>query len=131
MSKVSVDDVLESIDGWTVLDLNRLVKGLQDKYSISPMAAMPVAATAGAAAAAGAPAAAEEEKTEFDVVLTASGDKKIQVIKVVRELTGLGLKEAKSVVDEAPKPVKEKVSKAEAQEVKKKLEEVGAAVEIK
>ncbi|MBI4590353.1 MAG: 50S ribosomal protein L7/L12 [Candidatus Rokubacteria bacterium] len=128
---MSVDDVLESIDGWTVLDLNRLVKGLQDKYSISPMAAMPVAATAGAAAAAGAPAAAEEEKTEFDVVLTASGDKKIQVIKVVRELTGLGLKEAKSVVDEAPKPVKEKVSKAEAQEVKKKLEEVGAAVEIK
>jgi large subunit ribosomal protein L7/L12 len=114
-----------------VLDLNRLVKGLQDKYGISPMAAMPVAAAGGAAAAGAAPAAAEEEKTEFDVILTAPGDKKIQVIKVVRELTGLGLKEAKSVVDDAPKPVKEKVSKAEAQEMKKKLEEVGATIEIK
>ncbi len=131
MAKASVDDVLESIDAWTVLDLNRLVKGLQDKYGISPMAAMPVAAAGGAVAAGAAPAAAEEEKTEFDVILTAPGDKKIQVIKVVRELTGLGLKEAKSVVDEAPKPVKEKVSKAEAQEVKKKLEEVGATIEIK
>ena len=128
MSKVNVDDVLESIDAWTVLDLNRLVKGLQDKYGISPVAAMPMAAAAGAAAA---PAAAEEEKTEFDVIVTAAGDKKIQVIKVVRELTGLGLKEAKSVVDEAPKPVKEKVSKAEAQDMKKKLEEVGATIEIK
>ena len=128
MSNVSVEDVLESIDAWTVLDLNRLVKGLQDKYGISPVAAMPVAAAGGAAAA---PAAAEEEKTEFDVIVTAAGDKKIQVIKVVRELTGLGLKEAKSVVDEAPKPVKEKVSKAEAQDMKKKLEEVGATIEIK
>jgi large subunit ribosomal protein L7/L12 len=79
----------------------------------------------------GGAAAAEEEKTEFDLVLTGSGDKKIQVIKVVRELTGLGLKEAKAVVDEAPKPVKEKVSKAEAEDMKKKLEEVGATVEIK
>jgi len=131
MAKVSVDDVLESVDAWTVLDLNRLVKGLQDKYGISPMAAMPLAAAGGAAAAGAAPAAAEEEKTEFDVILTAPGDKKIQVIKVVRELTGLGLKEAKSVVDDAPKPVKEKVSKAEAQEMRKKLEEVGATIEIK
>jgi len=131
MSKVNVDDVLESIDAWTVLDLNRLVKGLQDKYGISPMAAMPVAAAAGVAAGGAAPAAAEEEKTEFDVILTAAGEKKIQVIKVVRELTGLGLKEAKSVADEAPKPVKEKVSKAEAQEMKKKLEEMGATIEIK
>ncbi len=131
MSKVNVDDVLESIDAWTVLDLNRLVKGLQDKYGISPVAAVPVAAAAGGAAAGGAPAAAEEEKTEFDVILTAAGDKKIQVIKVVRELTGLGLKEAKSVVDDVPKPVKEKVSKAEAHEMKKKLEEVGATLEIK
>lgn len=130
MSKVSIDDVLESIDAWTVLDLNRLVKGLQDKYGISPVAAMPMAAAGGPAAGA-APAAAEEEKTEFDVILTASGDKKIQVIKVVRELTGLGLKEAKSVADDAPKPVKEKVSKAEAHEMKKKLEEVGATIEIK
>ncbi len=131
MSKVNVDDVLESIDAWTVLDLNRLVKGLQDKYGISPMAAMPVAAAAGVAAGGAAPAAAEEEKTEFDVILMAAGDKKIQVIKVVRELTGLGLKEAKSVADEAPRPVKEKVSKAEAQEMKKKLEEMGATIEIK
>ncbi|MBI3625923.1 MAG: 50S ribosomal protein L7/L12 [Candidatus Rokubacteria bacterium] len=128
---MNVDDVLESIDAWTVLDLNRLVKGLQDKYGISPVAAVPVAAAAGGAAAGAAPAAAEEEKTEFDVILTAAGDKKIQVIKVVRELTGLGLKEAKSVVDDAPKPVKEKVSKAEAYEMKKKLEEVGATIEIK
>lgn len=131
MTKVSVDDVLESIDAWTVLDLNRLVKGLQDKYGISPVAAMPVAAAGGAAASGAAPAAAEEERTEFDVLLTSAGDKKIQVIKVVRELTGLGLKEAKTVVDEAPKPVKEKISKAEAQEMKKKLEEVGATIEIK
>ncbi len=131
MPKVTVDDVLESIDAWTVMDLNRLVKGLQDKYGVSPVAAMPVAAAAGGGTAGAAPAAAEEEKAEFDVILTAPGDKKIQVIKVVRELTGLGLKEAKSVVDEAPKPVKEKVSKAEAQEMKKKLEEVGAGIEIK
>jgi large subunit ribosomal protein L7/L12 len=90
------------------------------------MAAMPGAGGHGAA-----PAAAEEEKTEFDLVLNAAGEKKIQVIKVVRELTGLGLKEAKAVVDEAPKPVKEKVSKAEAEDMKKKLEEVGASVEIR
>lgn len=129
MAKVNVDDVLESIDTWTVLDLNRLVKGLQEKYGISAVAAAPMGAPA-AGAAPGAPAA-EEEKTEFDVILTTAGEKKIQVIKVVRELTGLGLKEAKAVVDEAPKPVKERVSKAEAEEIKKKLEEAGAAVEIK
>jgi large subunit ribosomal protein L7/L12 len=92
---------------------------------------MAVAAMPGMAAPGAGGAAAEEEKTEFDLVLTSSGDKKIQVIKVVRELTGLGLKEAKAVVDEAPKPVKEKVSKAEAEDMKKKLEEVGATVEIK
>jgi large subunit ribosomal protein L7/L12 len=85
----------------------------------------------GAAGHGAAPAAVEEEKTEFDLLLTAAGEKKIQVIKVVRELTGLGLKEAKAVVDEAPKPVKEKVSKAEAEDMKKKLEEVGASVEIR
>ena len=131
MGKVSVDDVLESVDTWTVLDLNRLVKGLQDKYGITSVAAAPVAVTAGGGASGAAPAAVEEEKTEFDVVLSAVGAKKIQVIKVVRELTGLGLKEAKELVDGAPKPVKEKVSKAEAAEIKKKLEEVGAAVEVK
>jgi large subunit ribosomal protein L7/L12 len=130
MGQVSVDDVLESVDSWTVLDLNRLVKGLQDKYGISAVAAVPSAVSAGGAAGTVAPAA-EEEKTEFDVIITAAGEKKIQVIKVVRELTGLGLKEAKAVVDEAPKSVKEKISKAEAADVKKKLEEVGATVEIK
>ncbi len=129
MANVNVDDVLESIDAWTVLDLNRLVKGLQDKYGISSMVAAPSMAAAGGAGAAAPPA--EEEQTEFDVILIAPGEKKIQVIKVVRELTGLGLKEAKAVADEAPKPVKEKVSKAEAADVKKKLEEAGATVEIK
>jgi len=129
MAKVNVDDVLDSIDSWTVLDLSRLVKGLQEKYGISAAAAAPVGVAAGAAAP-GAPAA-EEEKTEFDVLLTSAGDKKIQVIKVVRELTGLGLKEAKAVVDEAPKPVKERIAKTEAEEIKKKLEEAGATVEIK
>jgi large subunit ribosomal protein L7/L12 len=98
---------------------------------VSAAAPMAVAAMPGGAPGGAAPAAAEEEKTEFDLVLTGAGDKKIQVIKVVRELTGLGLKEAKAVVDEAPKPVKEKVSKAEAEDMKKKLEEVGAAVEIR
>jgi len=130
MAQVSVDDVLESVDGWTVLDLNRLVKGLQEKYGISTVATMPVGVAAPSGVAAGT-AAAEEEKTEFDAILTNIGEKKIQVIKVVRELTGLGLKEAKAVVDEAPKPVKEKVSKAEAEDIKKKLEEVGASVEVK
>ena len=130
MGQVNVDDVLESVDQWTVLDLNRLVKGLQDKYGISPMAAMPVGMPMAGAAGAGG-AAAVEEKTEFDVILTAPGEKKIQVIKVVRELTGLGLKEAKAVADEAPKPVKEKITKAEAEEIKKKLEDAGGQVEIK
>ena len=129
MGNASVDDVLESIDGWTVLDLNRLVKGLQDKYGISSVVAAPSMASAGGASAAAPPA--EEEQTEFDVILIAPGEKKIQVIKVVRELTGLGLKEAKAVADEAPKPVKEKVSKAEAADIKKKLEEAGATVEVK
>ena len=131
MAKVNVDDVLESVDAWTVLDLNRLVKGLQEKYGITSVAAAPAGVVAGGGAAGTAPAAAEEEKTEFDAILSTVGDKKIQVIKVVRELTGLGLKEAKDLVDGAPKPVKEKVSKAEAAEIKKKLEDVGATVEVK
>jgi large subunit ribosomal protein L7/L12 len=127
MAKISVDDVLESIDVWTVLDLNKLVKGIEEKYGVS---AAPVAAAAApaAAAAGGAPA---EEKTEFSVVLAAAGSNKIQVIKVVRELTGLGLKEAKDLVEAAPKAVKENVPKAQAEEIKKKLAEVGATVEIK
>jgi large subunit ribosomal protein L7/L12 len=126
MAKVTIDDVLESIDSWTVLDLSKLVKGIEEKYGVS--AAAPVAVAAAAAPAAG---AAVEEKTEFTVVLAGIGEKKIQVIKEVRAITGLGLKEAKDLVDGAPKPVKEGISKAEAEEIKKKLEGVGAAVELK
>jgi large subunit ribosomal protein L7/L12 len=130
MAKVTVEDVLESIDSWTVLDLNKLVKGIEEKYGVS--AAAPVAMMAPGTGAAG-PAAAKpvEEQTEFSVVLASVGEKKIQVIKEVRAITGLGLKEAKDLVDGAPKPVKEGISKAEAQEIKKKLEEVGASVELK
>jgi large subunit ribosomal protein L7/L12 len=124
-----VEQIAEQLDKLTLLEAAQLSKLLQEKWGVT--AAAPVAAGPGAAPGGAAPPAAEEEKTEFDVILTASGDKKIQVIKVVRELTGLGLKEAKSVADDAPKPVKEKVSKAEAQEMKKKLEEVGATIEIK
>ena len=125
----TVEQIAEQLDKLTLLEAAQLSKLLQEKWGVT--AAAPVAAGPGAAPGGAAPAAAEEEKTEFDVILIASGDKKIQVIKVVRELTGLGLKEAKSVADDAPKPVKEKVSKAEALEMKKKLEEVGATIEIK
>jgi large subunit ribosomal protein L7/L12 len=125
----NLDQIAETLDSLTLLEAAQLSKMLQEKWGVSA-AAVAVAAPAGGAApaAAGAPA---EEQTEFDVVLSAAGDKKIQVIKVVRELTGLGLKEAKDLVDGAPKPVKEKVSKTEAADMKKKLEEVGAAVEVK
>ena len=129
MSKV--EQVAEQLDHLTLLEAAQLSKLLQEKWGVSAAAPMAVAAMPGMAGPGGAAPAVEEEKTEFDVVLTGAGEKKIQVIKVVRELTGLGLKEAKAVVDEAPKPVKEKVSKAEADDMKKKLEEVGAAVEIK
>ena len=128
MAKVTIDDVLESIDTWTVLDLNKLVKGIEDKYGVSAAAPMAVAAVAAPAAGG---AAAAEEKTEFSVILAGIGEKKIQVIKEVRAITGLGLKEAKDLVDGAPKPVKEGVSKAEADEIKKKLEEAGATIELK
>ncbi len=123
----TIDQVLDLIGNMTVLELSELKKKYEDKFGVTaaaPMMAMP--AGGGAAAA-----AAVEEKTEFDVVLIATGDKKIQVIKVVREITGLGLKEAKDLVDGAPKPVKEKVTKAEAAEMKAKLEEQGATVEIR
>ncbi len=124
MSEV-IDQIIDSIDKLTVMELAELSKALQDKYGVS--AAMPVAA----AAAPGAAAAEEaEEKTEFDVVLESIGDKKIQVIKVVRELTSLGLKEAKELVDSAPSKVKEGVSKEEAEAAKTKLEEVGAGIKI-
>lgn len=130
MAKVTVEDVLDSIDSWTVLDLNKLVKGIEEKYGVS--AAAPAVMAAGAPAAGGAPAAAgAEEKTEFTVVLGSIGEKKIQVIKEVRAITGLGLKEAKDLVDGAPKPVKEGISKSEAEEIKKKLEVAGATVELK
>ncbi|KAA3657816.1 MAG: 50S ribosomal protein L7/L12 [Calditrichaeota bacterium] len=112
----------------SVKELNELVKALEDRFGVS--AAAPVMAVAGAAPGGGA-AEAAEEKTEFDVILAGAGDKKIQVIKVVRTITSLGLKEAKELVDSAPKPVKEAVSKEEADEIKAKLEEVGATVEVK
>ena len=127
--KMTVDQIVDTIGGLSALDLSKLVKALEDKFGVS--AAAPMMAMAPAAGAAGGAAAAVEEQTEFDAVLTAIGDKKIQVIKVVRELTGLGLKEAKDLVDGAPKPVKEKVSKQEAETIKTKLTEVGASVEIK
>ena len=129
MANVTVDDVLESIDSWTVLELNKLVKGIEQKYGVSAAAAVAVAP--GASAAGGAAAPAAEEKTEFTVVLAGVGEKKIQVIKEVRAITGLGLKEAKDLVDGAPKPVKEGISKAEAEEIKKKLTDAGATVELK
>ena len=117
---------MEAIEGMTVLELSELVKAMEEKFGVS--AAAPVAVAAAGGAAAGADA---EEKSEFDVVLTAAGDKKINVIKAVREATGLGLKEAKALVDGAPAPVKEKVSKADAEALKAKLEEAGASVELK
>jgi large subunit ribosomal protein L7/L12 len=128
--KMTVDQIVDTIGGLSALDLSKLVKALEDKFGVSAAAPMMAMAPAAGAAGGGA-AAAVEEQTEFDAVLTAVGDKKIQVIKVVRELTGLGLKEAKDLVDGAPKPVKEKVSKQEAETVKAKLTEVGATVEIK
>jgi len=123
-----VQEVLDIVKGMTVLELAELVKAFEEEFGVS--AAAPVVAAVGPAAGA-AEAGAEEEQTEFDVVLASVGDKKIQVIKAVREITGLGLKEAKELVDNAPKPVKEKVSKEEAEQIKSKLEEVGASVEIK
>ncbi|MGH2748929.1 MAG: 50S ribosomal protein L7/L12 [Actinomycetota bacterium] len=128
--QLSQEDVLEAISSWTVLELSEFVKSFEDKFGVS--AAAPVAVAAPGAAAPGAPAeAAAEEKDEFDVVLAAAGDKKIQVIKEVRALTSLGLKEAKDLVDSAPKPVLEKVAKEQAEEAKTKLEGAGATVEVK
>ena len=126
----TVEQIAEQLDKLTLLEAAQLSKVLQEKWGVSAAAPMAVAAVAGAAGG-GAAAAAAEEKTEFDVILGAAGEKKIQVIKVVRELTGLGLKEAKDLVDGAPKPVKEKVTKAEAEDMRKKLEEQGATVSVK
>jgi large subunit ribosomal protein L7/L12 len=127
---ISQDDVLDAIANWTVLELSEFVKAFEEKFGVS--AAAPVAIAAGPAAP-GAPAeaAAAEEKDEFDVILTAAGDKKIQVIKEVRSLTSLGLKEAKDLVDGAPKPVLEKVAKEQAEDAKSKLEGAGATVELR
>jgi large subunit ribosomal protein L7/L12 len=122
----SIDQVLDLIGSMTVLELSELKKKYEEKFGVTAAAPMMMAAAGGGAAA-----AVVEEKTEFDVVLMGAGDKKIQVIKVVRELTGLGLKEAKDLVDGAPKVVKEKVTKAESAEMRAKLEEQGATVEIK
>ena len=124
----NIEEIAEKLDTLTLLEASQLSKLLQEKWGVSAVAAVAAPAAGGAAAGA---AAAAEEKTEFDVVLMAAGEKKIQVIKVVRELTGLGLKEAKDLVDGAPKAVKEKVAKAEAADMRKKLEEVGATVEVK
>ena len=125
----TIEEIAEQLDKLSLLDAAKLSKLLQEKWGVS--AAAPVAVAAGAAGAAAGGGAAVEEKTEFDVILSAAGDKKIQVIKVVRERTGLGLKEAKDLVDGAPKPVKEKIAKTEAEEMKKKLEEQGATVQVK
>jgi large subunit ribosomal protein L7/L12 len=129
LSTEKMTELVDTLSGLTVLEVSNLVKTLEEKWGVSAAAPVAMAAAGGGAAAPG--AAAEPEKDEFTVVLTGSGDKKIQVIKVVRELTSLGLKEAKDLVDGAPKPVKEGVSKKEAEEMKKKLEEAGGTVEMK
>jgi large subunit ribosomal protein L7/L12 len=127
----NVEQIAEELDKLTLLEAAQLSKMLQEKWGVSAAVPMAVAAMPGVAGAAAGGAAAAEEKTEFDVMLMAAGEKKIQVIKVVRELTGLGLKEAKDLVDGAPKAVKEKVTKAESEDMKKKLEEQGATVQVK
>ncbi len=123
------EEFIAEIEKMTVLELAELVKALEEKFGVS--AAAPVAVAAAAAPAGAAAPAEAEEKTEFDVILVTAGDKKIPVLKVVREITGLGLKEAKDLVDNAPKPVKEGIKKEEAEEIKAKLEEAGAVIEIK
>jgi large subunit ribosomal protein L7/L12 len=128
MATMSTTELLDVFKNMTVLELNDFLKAFEDEFGVTAAAPVAVAAAPGAGAA---PAEAAEEKDEFDVILTAAGDKKIQVIKVVRELTSLGLKEAKDLVDGAPKPVLEKVSKEDAEKGKTKLEEAGAQVEMK
>jgi large subunit ribosomal protein L7/L12 len=129
MATLTKDEILDAISNMTVLELSELLSAFEEKFGVT--AAAPVAAAAPAAAGGGAAAPAEEEKDEFDVVLQGAGEKKIQVIKVVRELTNLGLKEAKDLVDAAPKPVLERASKDDAEKAKAKLEEAGATVELK
>lgn len=121
---ISKEDILQAVSDMSVMDVVELIKMMEDKFGVSAAAAVAVAAPAAAGAAV-------EEKTEFNVILAKAGDNKINVIKVVRELTGLGLKEAKDLVEAAPKAIKENVAKAQADEIKKKLEEAGATVEVK
>ncbi len=128
-AEVTKEDVIEFIANMSVLDLSELVKEMEEKFGVS--AAAPVAMMSAGPGDAGGGAAEQEEQTEFDVILTAFGDKKIQVIKEVRAITGLGLKDAKALVDEVPKPVKEGVAKDEAEKIKAQLEEAGAQVEVK
>jgi len=123
-----MNEIIDTLSNLTILEVSQLVKSLEEKWGVSAAAPVAVAAAAGAPAAGAAAPAAEKE--EFNVILKTAGDKKIQVIKVVRELTGLGLKEAKDLVDGAPKPVKEGVAKAEAESMKKKLEEAGGTVDL-
>ena len=125
---IAKQDILDAIGSMTVLELSQLIKDMEDKFGVSAAAAVAVAAPA---AGGGAGAAAAEEKTEFTVMLTAAGENKVNTIKAVREVTSLGLKEAKDLVDGAPKAIKEGVSKADAEAIKKKMEEAGAKVEIK
>ena len=125
MASEKITAIIESVKGLSVLELKELIDAYCEEFGVSAVAAAPVAAAGGAAAP------AEEEKTEFDVILTDVGATKMQVIKTVKEITGLGLKEAKAIVDGAPKAIKEKASKADAEDIKKKLEDVGAKIEIK
>ncbi|MGC8852323.1 MAG: 50S ribosomal protein L7/L12 [Hydrogenobacter sp.] len=129
MATLTIDEIVEAIGNMTLLEVAELVKKLEEKFGVSATAM--VAAAPAVASPAGPATAPAEEKTEFDVILKSAGPNKINVIKVVREITGLGLKEAKDLVESAPKPIKEGVSKEEAENIKKKLEEVGAQVEIK
>ena len=124
---MSKDEIIEAIGSMSVLELAEMVKDMEEKFGVTAAAPMMAAPAAGGAA----PATTEEEKDSYDVVLASAGDKKIQVIKVVREITALGLKEAKDLVDGAPKPVKEGISKAEAEDIQTKLQEAGASVEVK
>ncbi len=129
MAKMSTAELIDAFKELTVLELSEFVKAFEEEFGVT--AAAPVAVAAGPAAGGGAPAEAEEEKDEFDVILEGAGDKKIQVIKVVRAITGLGLKEAKDLVDSAPKAVKEGIAQDEADNIKGQLEEAGATVEVK
>jgi large subunit ribosomal protein L7/L12 len=132
MAKLSPEEVLDAVGEWNLIELSDFIKKFEDKFEVKAAAPVAVAAAPGAGAGAAAGAAEEaEEKTDFDVILTAAGDKKIQVIKEVRAVTNLGLKEAKDLVEAAPKPVREKVTKDEADKIKAQLEAAGATVEVK